>query len=325
MTQMTYREAVIAALSAELERDDDVFLIGEDVGAAGGVFKATEGLFDRFGPRRVRDTPIAEQAIVGCAIGSAVSGLRPIAEIMFADFAGVCYDQIANQLAKFSYMTGGQTAMPVTIRMANGGSVGFAAQHSQAVENWFLNLPGLKLCVPSTPADAYTLLRAAIRDDNPTLVFEHKALYSIQGEVDLEREPSALGKAEVVREGSDVTVVATQLMRHRASEAAALLADDGISVELIDPRTLAPLDLDTILASVGKTARLACVQECPPHGSWGATVVAEIAQRAFQSLDAAPLMISADDTPIPYAASLEEACLPSVDRIAAGLRELVAE
>jgi acetoin:2,6-dichlorophenolindophenol oxidoreductase subunit beta len=325
MTELTYRDAVIAALSAELERDEDVLLMGEDVGAAGGVFKATEGLFARFGPRRVRDTPISEQAIVGCAIGSAVSGLRPVGEIMFADFAGVCYDQIANQLAKFTYMTGGQTSVPVTIRMANGAGGGFAAQHSQSVENWFLNVPGLKLCVPATPADAYALLRAAIRDDNPTIVFEHKLLYSLEGEVDLEREPVALGAAEIVREGSDVTLVATQMMRHRAAEAADALANEGISVELIDPRTLAPLDLDTILESVEKTSRLACVQECPPHGSWGATVVAEVAQRGFRSLDAAPITISADETPIPYAASLEEAWLPGVERIVVGIRDLAQE
>jgi pyruvate dehydrogenase E1 component beta subunit len=325
MTQLTYREAVIAALTSELERDDDVLLIGEDVGAAGGVFKATEGLFDRFGPRRVRDTPIAEQAIVGCAIGSAISGLRPVAEIMFADFTGVCFDQIANQLAKFTYMTGGQTSVPVTLRMANGAGGGFAAQHSQSVENWFLNTPGLRMCVPATPADAYSLLRAAIRDDNPALVFEHKLLYSTQGEVDLDAEPAPLGTAEVVREGTDVTVVATQLMRHRANEAADLLAGDGISIELIDPRTLAPLDLDTIVASVEKTSRLACVQECSPSGSWGATVVARVIERAFQSFDAAPILISGDDTPIPYAASLEEAWLPSVERIAAGIRALAED
>src|SRR5712691_6183659 len=192
MSELTYREAVTAALAAELERDEDVIVLGEDVGAAGGVFKATEGLFERFGPRRVRDTPISEQAIVGCALGAAITGLRPVAEVMFADFSGVCHDQIANQLAKFRYMTGGQAAVPVTIRMANGGGVGFAAQHSQTVENWFLNVPGLKICVPGTPADAYGLLKAAIRDDNPVLVFEHKQLYPSRGPV-----PDADGLVEL--------------------------------------------------------------------------------------------------------------------------------
>jgi pyruvate/2-oxoglutarate/acetoin dehydrogenase E1 component len=325
MTELTYREAVIEALAAELEADDDVLLFGEDVAAAGGVFKATEGLHARFGPRRVRDTPIAEQAIVGCALGAAISGLRPVAEIMFADFAGVCYDQIANQLAKFAYMTGGQTSVPVTIRMANGAGGGFAAQHSQSVENWFLNVPGLKICVPATAGDAYGLLRSAIRDDNPVLVFEHKALYPTRGDVATNGAEIPLGRAEVVRSGDDVTVVATQLMRHRAVEAAERLDADGISVEVVDPRTLAPLDVETIVASVDKTSRLVCVQECPPHGSWGASVVAEVVQRAFTSLDARPLLISGDETPIPYAASLEEAWLPSVHRIADGIRALAAE
>jgi acetoin:2,6-dichlorophenolindophenol oxidoreductase subunit beta len=325
MTELTYREAVIHALGAELENDESVLLIGEDVGAAGGVFKATEGLFDRFGPRRVKDTPISEQAIVGCALGAAISGLRPVAEIMFADFAGVCFDQIANQLAKFAYMTGGQTPVRVTIRMANGASVGFAAQHSQSVENWFLNVPGLKICVPATPADAYGLLRGAIRDDNPVLVFEHKALYARRGEVALQDPPLPLGKAQIVRSGDDVTVVATQLMLERALEAAKTLDEEGISIEIVDPRTLAPLDLEMILASVGKTSRLVCVQECPPAGSWGATIVSQIVQHAFDSLDARPTLISADETPIPYAASLEQAWLPSVERIVDGVRTLARE
>jgi len=330
VTELTYRESVIRALGEELERDDRVLVLGEDVGAAGGVFQATAGLFDRFGPRRVRDTPISEQAIVGCALGASVTGLRPVAEIMFADFAGVCFDQIANQLAKYRYMTGGQTAVPVTIRMANGGGVGFAAQHSQAVENWFLNVPGLKICVPGTPADAYGLLKSAIRDDNPVLVFEHKQLYPSRGPVPDDDAPDddalvELGRAEVVREGSDITVVATQLMRHRSVAAAELLAAEGIDVEIVDPRTLVPLDLETIVGSVAKTGRLVCVQECPPGGSWGATVVAAVVEQAWESLDLRPRLVSGDETPIPYAGSLEDAWLPSVERIAAELREIAAE
>ena len=325
MTELTYREGVIRALGEELERDDRVLLIGEDVGAAGGVFQATAGLFDRFGPRRVRDTPISEQAIVGCALGASVTGLRPVAEIMFADFAGVCFDQIANQLAKYRYMTGGQASVPVTIRMANGGGVGFAAQHSQAVENWFLNVPGLKICVPGTPADAYGLLKAAIRDDNPVLVFEHKQLYPSRGPVPDEDGVVELGRAEVVRTGSDLTVVATQLMRHRAVEAAEVLAGEGIDVEVVDPRTLVPLDLETIVESVAKTGRLVCVQECPPGGSWGGTVVAAVVEEAWESLDLHPRLVSGDETPIPYAVSLEDAWLPSVERIAGELRDIAAE
>lgn len=326
MSELTYREAVTRALAEELERDESVLLFGEDIAAAGGVFKTTEGLLERFGPRRIRDTPISEQAIVGCALGAAVTGLRPVAELMFADFAGVSFDQIANQLAKYRYMCNGQACAPVTLRLANGAGVGFAAQHSQSVENWFLNVPGLKLCVPGVPADAYGLLKAAIRDDNPVLVFEHKGLYPVRGEVPPGGEALVpLGKAEVVREGRDVTVVAAQLMRHRALDAAARLASVGIEVELIDPRTLVPLDIETIVRSVEKTGRLACVQECPPSGSWGATVVTRVVGAAFESLDARPILISGDETPIPYAAPLEDAWLPSVDRIVGELKELAEE
>ncbi len=244
--QLTYRDAIIRALADELDADADVVLFGEDIGAAGGVFKTTVGLHERFGGGRVRDTPIAEQAIVGCAIGAAATGLRPVAEIMFADFAAVCFDQIANQAAKLRYMTGGQLHAPMTIRMANGGTVGFAAQHSQTAESWFLNVPGLKLAVPATAGDAYGLLRAAIRDDDPVIVLEHKALMGGRGDVDTSG-PARLGEAEVVRAGRDVTVVATQLMRHRAVEAAEVLAAEGIEIEVIDPRTLIPLDLATIV------------------------------------------------------------------------------
>jgi pyruvate/2-oxoglutarate/acetoin dehydrogenase E1 component len=318
---VTYREAVIRALGDELENDPQVVLIGEDVGAAGGVFKATDGLYQRFGARRVRDTPISEQAIVGTVLGAAVSGLRPVGEIMFADFAGVCYDQIVNQLAKYRYQCGGQVGVPATLRMAGGGSLGFGAQHSQCVENWFLNTPGLKLCVPSTPADVYTLLRAAIRDDDPVIVFEHKALYGITGELAGAGLP--IGTAEVVRSGNDVTVVASQLMRHRAAEAADSLATSGISCELIDPRTIAPLDTDTIVDSVGRTGRLVCVQEAPAPGSWGQSVISHVAIEAFELLDAQPALVAADPIPVPYARAMEEATLPSVERIAAAVRSVL--
>lgn len=325
MSTLTYREAVALALADELEADDKVILFGEDVAAAGGVFQATAGLYERFGPKRVRDTPIAEQAIVGCALGAAVAGLRPVAEIMFADFAGVCHDQLVNQLAKYRYMTGGQVAVPVTVRMSNGGGGGFAAQHSQSVENWFLNVPGLKICVPATPDDAYRLLRAAIRDDNPVLVFEHKLLYPERGEVTPGDGAMELGRAEVVRPGADVSVVATQLMRHRALEAAETLAAEGVDVEVVDPRTLVPFDLTTILASVEKTGRLACVQECPPAGSWGATIVSHVVSRGWESLDAAPILVGGDETPIPYSGALENAWIPSAERIVDALRRLVAD
>jgi acetoin:2,6-dichlorophenolindophenol oxidoreductase subunit beta len=321
---VTYKQAITRAMADELEADDDVFVIGEDVGAAGGAFKTTDGLFARFGARRVLDTPISEQAIIGTAIGAAVQGLRPLAEIMFADFAGVCFDQIANELAKYRYMTGGQVSVPVTVRMANGAGTGFAAQHSQAVENWFLNVPGLKIVVPATPVDAYALLRAAVRDPDPVLYFEHKGLFNLKGELPDEVPPAELGRAQTVRRGDDVTVVATQLMRHRALEAADALAGDGVGVELIDPRTLVPLDLGTVAESLDRTNHLVVVQEAPPGGSWGATLVARVLQERFEALDAPPLLVAADETPVPYAGGLEAAWMPSAERIADAIRRTLA-
>lgn len=318
---VNYRNAVALAIADELEADPKTLLFGEDVGAAEGVFKSTVGLFERFGPRRVRDTPISEQAIVGAAIGAAIMGLRPIAEIMFADFAGVAFDQIANQLAKYRYMTGGQVTLPVTIRFASGAGAGFGTQHSQATENWFLNVPGLKLAVPGTVNDVYWLLRAAIRDDNPVLVFEHKNLMGLRGVIS--DAPVPLGQAEVVRSGKDVTIVASQQMRHVASGAAERLAGEGVEATVIDPRTIVPFDIASVTASLENTARLVVVQESPPGGSWGATLISRIATEHFELLDAPPVLVSADDTPIPFAGNLEEAWLPSVDRVVDEVQRLV--
>jgi len=323
MSETTYRAAVIRALHDELAADEDVVLIGEDVGAAGGVFKATEGLFERFGGERVRDTPISEQAIVGCALGAAVAGLRPVAEIMFADFAAVCFDQIVNQLAKHAYMTDGQMSAPVCLRLVNGAGGGFGAQHSQAVEQWFLGQPRAAGRSPGTPADVYGLLRAAIRDPEPVLVFEHKGLYGRKGELPDEPEPVEIGRAAVARAGRDVTVVATQLMRERALEAAELLAAEGVELEVIDPRTLVPFDWDCVAASVARTSRLLCVQESAPGGGWGETVVAGAVERCFDDLDAPPLVLSGKDEPIPFAGPLEAAWLPSAEAIAAAAHALV--
>ncbi|MDX6552066.1 MAG: acetoin:2,6-dichlorophenolindophenol oxidoreductase subunit beta [Gaiellales bacterium] len=323
MTAVTFREAINRALSDALEEDDRVFLLGEDIGAAGGAFKVTDGLFDEFGDRRIRDTPISEQAIIGTAIGAAMKGLRPVAELMFADFTGVCYDQIANQLAKYRYMTGGQVTVPVTIRMANGAGGGFASQHSQTVENWFLNVPGLKIAVPGSPADAYDLMRAAVRDENPVLFFEHKSMMNVKGPLGDDHAPTTLGRAAIVLEGSDVTVVATQLMRVRAEEAAAALAGEGISVELIDPRTLVPLDMETIGSSLEKTGHLLVVQESPFAGSWGATILAALTLERFEMFDAPPAIVCGDDTPVPYAGNLEDAWLPTAERIIDGVKALV--
>ena len=324
MTVATYKEAITRGIGDALAADEDVFLIGEDVGAAGGAFKTTDGLFDRFGPRRVLDTPISEQAIVGCAIGAAMRGLRPLAEIMFADFAGVCFDQIANELPKIRYMTGGQVALPVTIRMANGGGAGFAAQHSQAAENWFLNVPGLKIAVPGTPADAYGLLRAAVEDPDPVLYFEHKGLFNVKAELPDAPAVGKLGRAEVVRTGEDCTVVASQLMRHRALEAAELLAGEDVWIEVVDPRTLMPFDHETVGASLDRTNRLIVAQEGPPGGSWGASLIAKVVQERLEILDAPPLLIAPDEIPVPYASTLEAAYLPSAERIAGAVRRTLA-
>jgi acetoin:2,6-dichlorophenolindophenol oxidoreductase subunit beta len=324
VSETTYKQAITRAIGDALAADEDVFVLGEDVGAAGGAFKTTEGLFERFGAGRVLDTPISEQAIVGCAIGAAVRGLRPLAEIMFADFAGVCFDQIATELAKYRYMTDGQVELPVTIRMANGAGAGFGAQHSQAVENWFVGVPGLKIAVPGSPADAYGLLRAAIDDPDPVLYFEHKGMFNLKGELPDDPDPVPLGRADVVRAGADVTVVATQLMRHRALEAAEALAGEGVDVELIDPRTLVPLDLETIGASVDRTNRLVVVQEAPPGGTWGASLISALMQERFEMLDAPPLLIATDDTPVPYAGPLEAAHLPGAERVADGIRQTLA-
>ncbi|MHB1927939.1 MAG: alpha-ketoacid dehydrogenase subunit beta [Acidimicrobiales bacterium] len=321
--ELTYREAIARATADEMDVDPAVILIGEDVGVSGGAFKSTAGLFERFGPARVRDTPIAEQAIIGAALGAAVMGLRPIAEIMFADFAGVCFDQIANQLAKYRYMTDGQATVPVTVRMANGSGAGFGAQHSQPTENWFLNIPGLKIVVPGTVADLYGLLRSAIRDDNPVLVFEHKGLFGLRGDLG-DASPIPLGLASVARQGTDVTVVATQQMRHRTLAAADAMAAEGVDVEVIDPRTLVPFDNAAVVRSLEKTARLVVVQEAPPDGSWGASLVARLVASHFPLFDAPPVLLAADETPIPYAGKLEGEWAPTEERITAAIGKTAA-
>lgn len=314
-SDINYRQVIARAIQDAMEEDPDVFLAGEDVAAAGGAFKTTKGLHEHFGSERVLDTPISEQAIIGLGLGAAIMGLRPVTEIMFADFAGVCFDQIVNQVAKYRYMTDGQVKVPLTIRLANGAGAGFGAQHSQAAENWFLNVPGLKIVVPGTVRDLYGLTRSAIRDDNPVLIFEHKGLFSLKGELPDSTFSVPLGLAEVVRSGSDVTVIAAQQMRHRAVEAAERLAQRGVQATVIDPRTLVPFDDETVAASLERTNRLCVVQEASPSGSWGASLISRMTTQHFQLFDAPPVLISCDETPVPYAGDLEEAWMPSVDRI----------
>ena len=326
MAELTYRAAVAAGIAQEMERDPNVVLIGEDVGAAGGVFKLTEGLFDKFGPERVRDTPISEQAIVGAAMGAAMTGLRPIAELMFSDFFAVAWDMVANQIAKTRYMTDGQVSLPLVLRTANGAGLRFGAQHSQSVENWAMAIPGLKVVAPSNPADVVGLMAAAIRDPDPVVFCEHKALFAVKGEVPDGEHVVPLGQAAVLREGSDVTIVALAAMVPRAVEAAERLAGDhGISAEVIDLRCLVPLDVQTILASVSKTSRLFTVEENPRLCGWGAEIVSLVADEGFYSLDAPIVRITTPHIPLPSAAALEDLAIPTVDRIVETVRRRLEE
>jgi pyruvate dehydrogenase E1 component beta subunit len=279
------------------------------------------GLFERFGPKRVRDTPISEQAIIGAAMGAAMTGLRPIAEIMFSDFFGVCWDLIANEIAKTRYMTNGQIALPLVIRTANGGGARFGAQHSQSVENWAMAIPGLKIVAPSTPVDVKGLIAAAVRDPDPVIVFEHKSLYAVKGDVPDGEVIDTLGTAKVLRRGKDCTLAALALMTPRALEAAERLdRQDGISCEVVDVRSLVPLDTQTILGSVAKTARFFTVEENPRLCGWGAEVASIVAEECFWNLDAPIVRITSPHVPLPAADRLEDATIPSVDRIVETVR-----
>jgi len=315
MAELTYREAVAAAIAQEMERDRRVLLIGEDVAAAGGVFKLTAGLLERFGPDRVKDTPISEQAIVGAAMGAAMTGLRPIAELMFSDFFATCWDMVANQIAKTRYMTNGQASLPLVLRTANGAGLRFGAQHSQSVESWAMAIPGLKVVAPSTPADVVGLMAAAVRDPDPVVFCEHKALLTVKGYVPDGEHVDSLGTARVVRPGNDVTIVALAAMVPRALQAAEQLAEGGVSAEVIDLRSLVPLDAATILESVARTGRIVTVEENPRLCGWGAEVASIVAEEALYDLDAPVVRITTPHIPLPAAPALEDAALPSVARI----------
>ena len=324
MAELTYREAVTAAISQEMRLDSNVVFLGEDIAAAGGVFKTTQGLLDEFGPDRVRDTPISEQAIIGAVMGAAMTGLRPIAEIMFSDFLAVCWDLVANQIAKTRYMTDGQCSFPLVIRSANGGGSRFGAQHSQSVENWAMAVPGLKVVAPSNPADIKGLLAASIRDPDPVLFFEQKSLYATKGDVPEDEHVVPLGQARIVRSGNDVTIVALAAMVLRAEKAAETLAQEhGISATVVDVRSLVPLDTKTILEEVGKTGRLVTVEENPRLCGWGAEIASIVAEELFWDLDGPIVRVTTPHIPLPSADALEDAMLPSPARIVEAVRQLV--
>src|SRR3989454_5703718 len=320
--ELTMAEALNEALQSEMQRDERVFVMGEDVGLIGGIFGVTRGLRERFGEDRVRATPISEATFVGAGVGAAIAGLRPVVEIQIFDFVALTMDQLVNQAAKFRYMLGGRPTVPLVIRGPQGGGIRLAAQHSQSLEAWFAHVPGLVVVAPATPYGAKGLLVSAIRDDNPVIFLEHKALNATKGTVPEEHYAIPLGKADVKRAGTDVTVVATQAMVSRALAAAADLEKEGVSVEVIDPRTLVPLDEATILGSIAKTGRLVIAHEAVKRGGWGAELAALVAERAIDGLDAPIVRVAARNVPMPYNDTLERATIPTQQDIAAAIRGL---
>jgi pyruvate/2-oxoglutarate/acetoin dehydrogenase E1 component len=315
-TTMTYRDAVARGIAQEMRRDDRVVLIGEDIAGAGGVFKTTVGLLDEFGPKRVIDTPISEQAILGAAMGAAMTGLRPVAEIMFSDFFAVCWDIVVNEIAKTRYMTDGQVTLPLVVKTGNGGGLRFGAQHSQSIENWAMMVPGLKVVTPSTPEDVVGLMAAAIRSDDPVMFFEHKGLYASKGEVPDGDIVDTLGTAKIRKSGSDATILALGMMVPRALAAAEQLAARGIDAEVIDVRSLVPLDTAAILRSVSRTGRLFTVEENPRVLGWGAEIAAIAVDECFWDLDGPVQRITTPHIPLPSADSLEDLVMPSADSVA---------
>lgn len=321
MAQLTYRDAVARGIAQEMRRDDRVVLIGEDVAGAGGVFKTTVGVLEEFGPTRVIDTPISEQAILGATMGAAMTGLRPVAEIMFSDFFAVCWDIVVNEIAKTRYMTNGQVTLPLVIKTGNGGGLRFGAQHSQSIENWAMAVPGLKVVTPSTPEDVVGLMAAAIRSDDPVLFFEHKGLYSSKGEVPDGDIVDTLGTARIRRPGTDATILALGLMVPRALAAADQLAQRGISAEVIDVRSLVPLDTATILGSLSRTGRLFTVEENPRLLGWGAEIASLAVEECFWDLDGPIQRITTPHIPLPAADSLEDLVMPSADSVATAVEK----
>nr|WP_310739841.1 alpha-ketoacid dehydrogenase subunit beta [Oceanobacillus alkalisoli] len=324
MWMITYSEAIREAISLEMQRNEDVFLIGEDIGVYGGGFGVTEGLLAEFGADRVRDTPISESAIMGAAVGSALTGMRPILELQFSDFITIAMDQLVNQAAKLRYMHGGEGRVPLVLRAASGSGTGAAAQHSQSLEAWVAHIPGLKVVQPSTAFDAKGLLKAAIDDDNPVIFYEHKLLYKTEGEVPKEQYSIPLGKADIKREGTDITIVATSVMVQRALIAAAKLEREAINVEVLDPRTLVPLDEEAIIASVKKTGHLLVVHEAVKRGGFGGEIASIVAEsRAFHSLRAPIKRLGGEAVPIPFSPELEKAAVPQVEDIVQSVQKML--
>lgn len=323
MREITFSEAINEALCEEMERDDKVFLLGEDIGLLGGAFRTTKGLLERFGPQRVIETPISEAAIAGCATGASLNGGRPVAEIMYIDFSTLALDQIVNQAAKMRYMSGGKVKVPVVFRTQGGAGRGNAAQHSQSLETWYCHIPGLKVIMPATPFDAKGLLKSAIRDDTPIVFIEHKSLYFTKGEVPEDEYTIPIGKADVKREGSDVTIIATSRMVLMALEAATKMEESGISVEVVDLRTLVPLDEKTIVGSVKKTGKAVVVHEAVRRAGYGAEITAILQEKTFDCLDAPIMRIAGENTPIPYNLKLEALALPSVDKLVSCIAKLM--
>lgn len=326
MAELTYRNAVARGIAQEMARDESVIFIGEDVAAAGGVFKTTAGLLEEFGPKRVRDTPISEDAIVGATMGAAMAGLRPITEIMFADFISVCQDMVVNQMAKTPYMTNGQISLPLVVRFGNGGGLRFGAQHSQSVENWMMQVPGLKVVSPSNARDVVGLMAAAIRDPDPVMFMEHKALLATKMDVEDGEIVEELGKAKVLRTGEHASIVALAAMVPKALNAAERLsAEHGIECTVIDLRSLVPLDVTTVIDSFKGSGRLFTVEENPRLLGWGAELVSIVVEEAFDYLDGAPVRITTPHIPLPQSASLEALAIPSVDRIVETVRAHVVD
>jgi pyruvate/2-oxoglutarate/acetoin dehydrogenase E1 component len=325
VAELTYREAIARGIAQEMRRDENVVFLGEDVAAAGGVFKGTVGLLEEFGPKRVRDTPISEQAILGAAMGAAMTGLRPVAEIMFSDFFAVCWDIVVNEIAKSRYMTNGQVSFPLVIRSGNGGGLRFGAQHSQSVESWAMAVPGLKVVVPSSPVDVVGLLAASIRDPDPVIFLEAKALYPTKGEVPEGDVHDELGRAKVLRRGDDATLVAIGSMVPRAMKAAEQLATTGIDCTVVDVRSLVPLDTQTLLEEISRTGRLFTVEENPRLCGWGGELVSIVGEEIFYDLDGAPVRITTPHIPLPAADALEDMAIPSVGRIAERVQKAMQE